>query len=484
MPKLPLLWLVAILTTQLSHATARPFAITVVDEQTGRGVPLVELETTNNIRFVTDSQGIVAFEEPGLMGQTVFFSVRSHGYEFPKDGFGFRGKALEVTEGGQARLTIKRGNLAERLYRVTGAGIYRDSLLAGRTVPIREPILNAKVLGSDSVVNAVYRGKVRWFWGDTNRPAYPLGNFQVTGALSALPSQRGLDPEAGIELTYFADEKGFARGMATVPGEGPTWIFGLVVLRDAEGRERMFAHYVKVRGFLDVYEHGMVEYDDARDRFEKRAKFPLDAPVRPGGQTFLHRHKGEEYVYFAFPYPLLRVRAHAEALLDLSQYEAFTCLAEGSRLDQPKVDRDAEGKPRYAWKRNTPRVGPAEQAKLIKQGVLKPEEVLIFLRDVTTGKTVQAHTGSVYWNDYRKRWVMITVQTGGDTSFLGEVWFAEADAPNGPWVYARKVVSHDKYSFYNPKQHPMFDKDGGRSLFFEGTYTTHVLGERRSDTAL
>src|SRR5260370_10626040 len=66
---------------------------------------------------------------------------------------------------------------------------------------------------------------------------------------------------------------------------------------------------------------------------------------------------------------------------------------------------------------------------------------------------------------------MIAVQSWG-TSMLGEVWFAEADTPVGPWVYARKVVTHDNYSFYNPKQHPMFDKDNGRVIFFEGTYST------------
>src|SRR3954463_15483179 len=110
-------------------AADRPFAIEVVDEQTGRGVPLIELQTVNNIRFVTDSNGIVAFDEPGLMDQTVFFRVKSHGYEYPKDSFGNRGKALRVEEGGEARLEVKRINIAERLYRVTGAGIYRDTLL-------------------------------------------------------------------------------------------------------------------------------------------------------------------------------------------------------------------------------------------------------------------------------------------------------------------------------------------------------------------
>src|SRR3954466_7054604 len=70
---------------------------------------------------------------------------------------------------------------------------------------------------------------------------------------------------------------------------------------------------------------------------------------------------------------------------------------------------------------------------------------------------------------------MIAVQAGG-TSYLGEVWFAEADTPLGPWVYARKVVTHEKYSFYNPKQHPFFDQDGGRVIYFEGTYTTGFSG--------
>src|SRR5262245_22377017 len=108
------------------------FTVTVVDEQTGRGVPLVELRTVHDARYYADSNGVLAFHEPGLMGQKVFFHVRSHGYEFPKDGFGFRGRALEVTEGGSARLKLRRVNLAERLYRVTGGGIYRDSVLAGR----------------------------------------------------------------------------------------------------------------------------------------------------------------------------------------------------------------------------------------------------------------------------------------------------------------------------------------------------------------
>src|SRR5205814_8463469 len=53
----------------------------------------------------------------------------------------------------------------------------------------------------------------------------------------------------------------------------------------------------------------------------------------------------------------------------------------------------------------------------------------------------------------------------------GEIWFAEADTPTGPWVYARRVVAHGDYNFYNPTQHSFFDQDDGRRIYFEGTYT-------------
>src|SRR5262249_51209014 len=152
-----------------------------------------------------------------LMNQTVFVHVRSHGYEFPKDGFGIRGKTIKVVPGGKATLKIKRLNIAERLYRVTGAGVYRDSVLLGAKVPVREAVLNAQVFGSDSVVSALYQGKIYWFWGDTNRPSYPLGNFHVPGATSLLPGNGGLDPEAGVDLSYFLGDDGFARPTAKLP---------------------------------------------------------------------------------------------------------------------------------------------------------------------------------------------------------------------------------------------------------------------------
>ena len=452
-----------------------PFAITVIDAETGRGVPLVELRTVHGVRFFTDSNGVAAFHEPGLMGLDVFFFVRSHGYDFPTDGFGQQGKALHVTPGGTAKLTVKRINLAERLYRVTGGGIYRDSVLLGMKTPLREPLLNAQVLGSDSVLNAVYRDKVYWFWGDTNRPSYPLGNFDVPGATSELPDRGGLNPEAGVDLRYFTDSKGFAKTTAPMPGKGPTWLTALVPLTDGAGRERLYASFVKVEPPLKVYGRGLMVFDDDKQQFEKLADVGLNVPTFPEGHAFRHAEGSVEYIYFANPFPLLRVRATAEQFRRIEDYEAFTCLKEGSQCEDPQFDRDPQGRLRYSWKKHTPPVGPRQEAQLLSKRRLKADDLHWRLRDRDSGKTLQPHTGSVYWNAFRKRWVLIAVEKGG-TSELGEVWYAEADTPTGPWLYALKVVTHDRYSFYNPKQHPMFDRENGRVIFFEGTYTHTFSG--------
>lgn len=451
------------------------FQIKIVDEQTGRGVPLVQLRTVNNLRYWTDSAGVVAFFEPGLMNREVFFHVQGHGYELPPDGFGFRGRRVKTTPRGEVTWRVRRHSVAQRLYRVTGAGIYRDSKLLGHAVPIERPLLNADVLGSDSVVNAVFRGRVYWFWGDTNRADYPLGNFHVPGATSALPGEGGLNIEQGINLDYFTAEDGFAKETARMPGKGPTWIGGLTTLRDEDGQERMFAGYVKVRKRLEVYHRGLVEFDDAAKEFRQVADFDMAAPLFPQGHPLLRLEGDDYYIHYAAPYPLVRVPAKPAALADTDRYQAYTCLVEGSRLDEMRLDRDESGRLRYAWRSNTPAVDQRAQQKLIAAGKARPEELLLQLRDVDSGETVLAHSGSVYWNAYRRRWVMIAVQVFG-SSVLGEVWYAEADTPVGPWVYARKIVTHEKYSFYNPKQHPMFDGEGGRLVYFEGTYTHTFSG--------
>ena len=471
-------------TTTLLAAADRPvFKIKVVDAQTGRGVPMVELETVNNIKYYTDSNGIAAFDEPGLMGQQVFFYARSHGYEFRKDGFGYAGTRLNVQAGGSAQIKIDRVNIAERLYRITGGGIYRDSLLAGEPIPIREPLLNGQVFGQDSVMVVKYRGRLYWFWGDTNRPKYPLGHFQTSGATSDLPGQGGLDPSAGINLTYFVDKDGFSRAMVPMKAPGVVWIEGLLTVPDPSGRERMVARYTRMKDLGTMLEHGLIVFNDDTKSFEKLVEFDLNDKERcPQGHPIRVKDQGTDYFQFPIPHPVLRVKADWSHLTNAASYEAFTCLAPGTRFEKAKsrVERDANGGVVYGWKTNTSPTGTAEERQLIAAGRLKQEEARFQLTDVDTDKPVTMHAGSVNWNEFRRKWIMIAVQTGG-TSFLGEVWFAEADSPTGPWKWARKIVTHNNYSFYNPDQHTFFDQDGGRLIYFEGTYT-HTFSKNKEQT--
>ena len=104
------------LAATLLQDSAEYFEIQVVDSDTGRGVPLVELELVNRAKYVTDSAGRAAIDEPGLENETVFFYVRSHGYEYTKDGFGMAGARIKLVPGGKELLKIKRLNIAERLY--------------------------------------------------------------------------------------------------------------------------------------------------------------------------------------------------------------------------------------------------------------------------------------------------------------------------------------------------------------------------------
>lgn len=453
------------------------FGIRVVDDVTGRAVPLVELRTTNNVRYYTDSNGIAAVGDPELMGQTVYFTIKSPGYHVPGDSFGYTGVSLAVKAGGKAVVKITRDNIAERLYRITGAGIYRDSVLTGEPVPIKHPLLDGQVMGQDTVEVTPYKGRLYWFFGDTDRPSYPLGQFATSGATSLLPGQGGLDPARGIDLDYWTGKDGFSRPMIPLPdAKGPVWISGLFTLKDG-GQEHLYTHFAEVDHKMHPVRVGLARFDDAKAVFEPIHAYDADNALTPEGHPFMAVENGRRYIYFQPPrmgaYPLIRTLADLAHVTDPASFEAFTCLAPGARYEgaDSRLDRDASGHIVWGWKRNTQPLGIDQVKDLVTQGKLKPDEALAQLRDVLTGEPVMSHGGSVFWNPYRRRWVLVTTQAFGSPSFLGEVWFAEADTPVGPWVYARKVVTHDHYTYYNPTQHSFFDQDGGRLIYFEGTYT-------------
>lgn len=460
------------------------FGIQVVDEQTGRGVPLVELKTVSGVSYFTDSAGWIAVNDPELLGQNTYFHISSHGYEYPADGFGFRGKALLVKAGEAATIKLPRKNVAERLYRSTGSGIYRDSVLLGKPVPVEHPLSNAQVQGSDSIQFAEYRGRLHWFWGDTNLAKYPLGLFGMPGATSPLPAESQLDIEQGINYRYFTDDKGAARNTAAMPGDGPTWVSGVTVVRDKHGQEQMLAGYTKIRGQLEVYRRGLCRWNDEKNAFDDLGTVAEDAPLFPIGHPLRVKEGDREWIYYCEPLPTLRVPATAESVLDVKQYEAYTCLKAGTRkrgkqYRDEDFDRDDQGKLRWIWKKDAPQFDPTEEVRWLKSKGIDLEHSQLQVYDAASRAYITPHRGNVAWNEHRRRWTFLFGQINGQSSLIGEVWYAEADALTGPWQHAVKIVTHQKYDFYNPRQHPVFQKENGRIIFFEGTYTHTFAGNPR-----
>ena len=434
------------------------FAIQLLDPVNGRGVPLVRL-TANGQDYWSDNQGMIAFCDPDRLGTTVTFDVFSHGYALPG---GAGTVELEIGAGISGSVELERTMLAERLYRVTGGGGYRDSLLLELQTPLANPVINGLVAGSDTASTAVYRGRLFWMWQDTDRFAYPLGNFRGTSATSALPSDGGVSPHLGADTEYFVGDDGFAKPIseAFAPDNAPVWIAGLVSVPDAGGEERLFGGYAKVEGLGATVEAGVMVFDDESETFQRVVTDLLeDGFVRPDGHAFKFRHGADEFVYYP---ERLRIPANAEAMVDRDQYEQFSPYAENGSSELLSAN---DGSLDYAFR---PAALHATSELLSAAAVSADQDLDGHETDIETGEGRWLVAASTAWNAHRKRFLRVTQQVGE----WGDLYHAEADTPMGPWVYTQRVIDHDQYTFYNPFHHPEFDQNGGRIVFLEGTYTT------------
>lgn len=474
-PLVALLLIAAATAAEPPVDASRYFEIQIVDAQTKRGIPLVELVTTDEVRYVTDNAGRVAYYEPGHAGQTIYFSLHAPGYRVPKDGFGFAGVRLVIAPGERKMIELERANVAERLYRCTGEGLYRDTVLLGQKAPLKQPLGAGLVAGQDSVACVRYREKLHWFWGDTLRLSYPLGHFRMAGAVSDLPEQGGLDPGVGVDFDYFTAADGFSRPMAELPAkEGVIWLDGFCVAPDESGQDALLAHFSRRPGLEKPYEHGIMRYNDSRHVFERVTNVPLDDAWRfVRDQPIVIEEQGEQYLAFGNPFPVTRVKRAVADVLDPGSYESWSCCDASADPDSAKPRRDASGKLDWRWQKGPP-VTQAIEERWLKAGLIKPDEARFLPVDSQQpGRRVLLHAGTTRWNPYVKRWITIANQIAYDKkspSFLGEVWYCEADGPQGRRDTAVRVVTHDKQSFYNPCHHAFFDQQGGRLIHFEGTY--------------
>ncbi|MFO0939213.1 MAG: hypothetical protein U0930_00455 [Pirellulales bacterium] len=440
------------------------FGIQVVDKQTGRGVPLVRLRTTGAIDLWSDSNGWIAFNEPGLMDTSVYFSVESPGYSYPADGFGYRGVQLQTTPGKTAKIELNRDQLAQRLYRITGQGIYRDSQLLNQPYPTEVQQLSAGVIGQDSVQMVRFKDKLYWLWGDTILPNYPLGNFHTTAAITDSEQLKKLDPSRSLDFQYIVGNNGFPKKMLSVQDPGVVWLFGLIDVTDSDRDEYLVAHYSRHLELGKTVEHGIAVWDESKQQFEKRTTFDLSNKWRfPRGQAVRVQQEDDDYIYFTESFATVRVRAHLEYILDPDHYQSLAW------------DSDKQA---YIWQKQRPPTTQKEEAVLLASGSMPASHARHQLRDIANDNPVEIHRSSIYWNAYRRKWIMIGCQLDerNKPSHLGEIWYSEASAVDGPWYKVVKVATHPSYTFYNPRHHQLLDRENGQIIYFEGTYTHQFSG--------
>jgi hypothetical protein len=414
----------ALMAGSSAAISAEPCRIEVVERGSGWPVPLAELRTTHAARFITDNAGVIAFDLPECMGLETWFDVVGHGYEVRKDGFGMRGVRLTPQPGKTLKVEVDRKIIAKRIGRLSGGGLFAESQKCGRELDWQD----SSVFGCDSVQNAVHNGKMFWAWGDTQIPNYPLGIFDMLSATTSLQPLKSFEPPLKLKFDYFTDGKGKPRGVAKMPGAGPTWVTGYASVPDKNGTARLVGSYMKIRNHLEVYEWGLCAWDDKKEAFErvrvlwtKSEKSPKAPPVPDGHPAFWKDNTGKEWILFGNPLPTLKCPATFEAWQDSSTWE-----------------------------------------------VLKPQPGLASAND---GKSIKPHSGSIAWNPFRRRWVTVFMESFGKPSVFGELWYAEADAPTGPWGKTVKILTHENYTFYNPRLHPEFTASNSPILIFEGTYT-------------
>ncbi len=384
---------------------------------------MVELETTNKIVLVTDNAGVVAFDLPEFMGRETWLTVRSHGYEIDKDGLGNRGFRFTPVAGGTKRIEIKRTNVAKRLGRLTGAGIFAESQKLGQHLDWQE----SGVAGQDTVEEAAYNGKLYWGWGDTAVFGYALGLFKTTGATTPLLPLKKFEPPLALPFDYYREAKGKPRNVIDIESPGPVWVGGCTCLPDQAGKDHLVCTYSKIKGFLSPVEVGLADWNDSTGNWKvTRVLWSKDQsekmPLAPNNHSALWTDPdGKKWVYFGDGLPRFRCPATFEGWQDTTTWQ--------------KVENPSS------------------------------------LVSATDGSQVGIATGTFSYNPWRKRWVAIIQQKFGKPSSLGEIWYVEANTPAGPWGKAVKVVSHHNYTFYNPMLHPDLVPEGAKFLLFEGTYT-------------
>ncbi len=418
-------WVLPPFTVVSATDAGYSFRILVVDDQTDLPVPMVELRTVSGLVWITDNAGVACIDASELQNQETWFYVQSHGYEYPADGFGFRGLRFIPKNGDSRIVRLKRAMIAERIGRLTGSGLFAESHKLSEHLDVSE----TGVVGCDSVRHTSWNGATFWLWGDTNVPKYPLGLFHTLGATTGGTPFESLDAPIKPQWKYFRNDRGEPRNLIASDWKGPIWLGGLTKVDDHSGKSHLVATYQKIKGFLEAVEIGLCEWSQEKESFEilkvvwsktPESNSPADSNLPDGHVTRYRDENGVDWLLFGNGFPDLKLE---------DRYEAW---------------RDPN-----AW---------------------IPIQPVTQLEDVQRNP-VRVHRGAIAWSSFLHSWVTVFTEQGGKPSFLGELWYAKSESPFGPWSPAIKVVTHNNYTLYNPALHADWSGRNDPYLYFEGTYT-------------
>ncbi len=444
----------------------RPFVLRFIDSATQRPVPLVEVELFNALRMCSDNLGNIAILEPDLTDKKVRLLIRGHGYRYPRlDIFRERSLHIEIKPGEAAEIELERTTAAERLYRITGSGRLRDSLLAGLATATGE--LPGNIIGLDSAIPVFWKNRLYSFYGDT----LAADRLNLSGSGGEITLNMQDVPESSLPVNFFCDSDGFASRMIELPEPGFVWIETVIPVVSGN-REILVARYVRHKTLEEAVETGFALFNPVRRKFSLIKRFRSARQHKSAHAVMVNTDGNQAFCI----QPWEKTGNNLKEFINPDTYKYYTCLQKiepdsaahaveiaGHRVT---VKRDADGRPEFSWVRGGVPFTPANQRLLQAAGLIKSDERWLELTEIGTGRKITDFSGSISWNHFRQRWIMIA------QGLVGEIWYSEADTFTGPWVYGRRIVEHDGYNFYNPVQHSWFDAENGRTIYFEGTYTS------------
>jgi len=412
---------------------AAEFGIHVVDEADGRGIPMAIVRMSNGVEHLTDSAGWIRIDEPGLMHSRVRLEIHSPGYRMPARGKDSAAVELQFSTTGDVVVPLVRVDIAQRMYRVTGTGIYRDSELLNREVPL--PIGNhaAGLVSAWGVQRASIGKKVVWCWRQSLLSHGGMTSVSVAGAWSDFPEHGGLDPTQGIHFAYLPAGTEQVHSLLTAEDPGAIWIEGLTSVPDETGKLNLVAHYIRQGAEGERAEHGIAIWTDEK-RFERIVVLGDEYEWQfPAGQCVTRQ-----------PFCHVRCPARLDAVRNPGAFEALSWDTTSHK---------------YTWQQSRPPMSQREESTWIAEGSISQPRTQV--RDHNSQKPVPVQESSIEWNPHHRCYVMIASSVDGD------VWFCESRHLEGPWENAIRIISAEPGRCSSPVQHPFMNQDGGRIIWFE-----------------